>query len=49
MSDVLLVLPLLIPLTTAAVSLLAWRRMPFVLVVVLAAATTATLRQLGVR
>ena len=26
MSDVLLVLPLLIPLTTAAVSLLAWRR-----------------------
>jgi len=29
-------------------ALLSWRRMPFVLVVVLAAATTATLRQLGV-
>jgi branched-subunit amino acid transport protein len=36
------------PGCVAVGALLAWRRMPFVLVVVLAAATTATLRQLGV-
>ena len=36
------------PAGVAVGALLAWRRVPFVLVVVLAAATTAGLRQLGV-